>query len=327
MAGHDPSVRAFEYQRASSLAAVADLLSHPGALPLGGGTDLLVCIEEGLANPAVLVDLRSAAGAGAIEHTADGGLRIGAAARLHDVGVDALTRSRFPALAQACASVGSPALRHMGTIGGNLCQRPRCWYYRRGISCFKSGGDTCPARDGESQHSAILEGGPCYAVHPSDPAVALTVLEARLEITGAGGSRVVGISDFFVLPKTRTDSETVLERGEFVSAIVLGAEAAGGLQFFRKLTQRGAWDFAMASVAGARRSDGSVRIVMGGVSPRPWRVPESVEEDVASGGLDEDSAAAIAERAFHDAVPLRGNKYKVLQAASLLRDAARELAA
>lgn len=318
-------MRAFSYQRATSFAGASDLLAGD-ALPLGGGTDLLVCIQEGLAAPDALVDLKRIPGSDAIEALPDGSLRIGAAARVHDVATHPVVRERFAALAQACGAVGSPALRHMGTIGGNLCQRPRCWYFRRGIPCLRNGGSACHAYDGENQYHAILEGGPCWIVHPSDPAVALLALDASIEVTWSSGSSTVPIAEFFVLPSERLDAENVLSPGELVSAITVPAAAAGGAQSYRKLMQRGAWDFALASIAAVRREDGSVRMAMGGLAPRPWRVPESVEEDVASGGLDEDSIAALAERALYDAKPLAKNGYKVGMAASLLRDAMQELA-
>ena len=302
------------------------MLGDPDALPLGGGTDLLVCIEEGIFAPTALVDLRSIEGNDAIEEL-DLGLRIGAAVRVHQLAQNPLVRQHYPALAQACEAVGSPALRNMGTIGGNLCQRPRCWYFRRGIACLKNGGSGCPARDGENQYHAIIDGGPCYIVHPSDPAVALTALEADVEIRGPDGTRSIRISDFYELPRDRVDQETVLRPGETVSAVLLQGTFSRGPQLFRKIMQRGAWDFALVSIAAARRRDGAVRIVLGGIAPRPWRVPESVEEDVASGGLDEDSIGALAERALYDAEPLSKNGYKVALAASLLRDAMRELPA
>ncbi len=320
-------MRPFTYQRAQSFAEAAHLLGQSDAQPIGGGTDLLVCIEEGIAVPATVVDLRGITGADVIEVLPDGGLRIGAAARIHDLARNPHVRERFPSLAQACESVGSPALRNMGTIGGNLCQRPRCWYYRRGIACLKNGGSGCPARDGENQYHAIIDAGPCYIVHPSDPAVALTALDATLELTGPHGTSTVPIVQFYLLPRDRMDLETVLRPREMVSAIVLGGAASAGRQLYRKVMQREAWDFALVSIAGARRADGTVRIAMGGVAPRPWRVPESVEEDVASGGLDEDSIVALAERALYDAAPMTKNGYKVTMAASLLRDAMRELSA
>jgi xanthine dehydrogenase YagS FAD-binding subunit len=315
----------FSYLRAASPADAARQLAEPGSLAMGGGTDLLVCLEEGLVHGDRVVDLRALPDAHAITIAADGSARIGGTARLHAIASHPQVRAQWPALAQACESVGTPALRHMGTIGGNLCQRPRCWYFRQHIACLKNGGTTCPAESGENQYLAIADGGPCHAVHPSDPAVALTALDARVEITGAGGRRVVPISEFYVLPSARLDRETVLEPGEFVSAVTLPADSAGGVQQYTKLMQREAWDFALVSLAAVKRASGEVRLVMGGVAPRPWRVNSSVEEDTASGGLDEDSIAALADRALYDVKPLSKNGYKVELAASLLRDAMRTL--
>jgi xanthine dehydrogenase YagS FAD-binding subunit len=214
----------------------------------------------------------------------------------------------------------------MGTIGGNLCQRPRCWYFRRGIPCLKNGGTYCPAVQGENQYLAILDGGPCYAVHPSDPAVALTALDALIEIESSEGTRQLPIGDLHLLPKTSVTSETALRPGEFVTAVVLPARAVGGAQRYHKLMQRDSWDFALVSVAGCKRVDGDVRIVLGGVAPRPWRVSSSVEEDVSSGGLDDDTIATLAERALYDAKPLSKNAYKVDLAGSLLRQIIAEIA-
>jgi xanthine dehydrogenase YagS FAD-binding subunit len=312
----------FTYHRAESLAdAVRQLANSTVAAPLGGGTDLLVLIEEGLAAPEVVVDLRGVPRGRGVTVEPDGSVRIGAATRVGELATDPVVAERFPALAQACEAVGTPALRNMGTLGGNLCQRPRCWYFRRNISCHKTGGDSCPAVDGENQYLAILGGGPCYIVHPSDPAVALTALDAQLEITGAAGSRWVSIADFYLLPRDRIDHETVLRSGEFVSAVALRPESAGGVQRYDKLMQRGAWDFALVSLAATRRRDGEVRLVLGGVAPRPWRVTSSVEEDVSAGGLDADAVDVLAERALIDVAPLSKNRYKVELAASLLRGA------
>jgi xanthine dehydrogenase YagS FAD-binding subunit len=235
-------------------------------------------------------------------------------------------RDRFSVLAEACDAVATPALRNMATIGGNLCQRPRCWYFRRGISCYKNGGSDCPAVDGENQYLAIVDGGPCYIVHPSDPAVALTALDAVVEVTSATGRRRIPMSEFYVLPADQLDGETVLAPGELITALTIPGESAGGIQHYHKLMQRDAWDFALASIAACKRPDGDVRLVLGGVAPRPWRVNSSVEEDVSSGGLDDDAIATLADRALYDAKPLSNNGYKVDLAASLLRHAMAELA-
>ena len=330
----------FAYSQASTDDDAERQLSAAGAVPLGGGTDLLVSIREDIARPETLVDLTRIPDATTITEREDGGIRIGGAVRLAHLVRHALVRERFPALVQACESVGTPALRTMGTIAGNLCQRPRCWYLRSGFTCHKNGGDTCPAASGENQYHAILGGGPCYIVHPSDAAVALTALEAEVEIRGRSVARGVGdggnsgntgngvgnafvrrvpIGEFFVLPSERLDGETVLSAGEYVSAIEIPGRSVGGVQWFEKVMQRAAWDFALVSVAAVRRTDGEVRLVLGGVAPKPWRVSESVEEDVSVGGLTEDDIATLAERAMYDARPLSKNGYKVEMAAAVLR--------
>ena len=311
----------FRYERALTVADAGRRLSAPLTSPLGGGTDLLVAIAEEIVEPRILVDLRGVAGSDGVSVLGGGGVRVGASTRIAAIAANPLIRERYRALAEACDLVGTPALREMGTLGGNLCQRPRCWYFRRAIPCYKNGGDSCPAADGENQYLAILDGGPCHIVHPSDPAVALTALDAMVEIASDAGTRRVPIADFYQLPRERLDRETVLDAGEFVAAIELPSASAGGVQAYRKLMQREAWDFALASIAACKRTDGDVRLVIGGVAPRPWRVNSSVEEDVASGGLDEEAVATLADRALYDARPLAKNGYKVDLAASLLRDA------
>jgi len=312
-------INQFAYSRASSSEDADQKLAVTGAAPLGGGTDLVVCIREHLARPETLVDLTRVPDGRGVTERSDGGLRIGGSERLASLARQPVVRDRFSALAQACESVGTPALRTMGTIAGNLCQRPRCWYLRSGFACHKNGGDSCPAASGENQYHAIFGGGPCYIVHPSDPAVALTALEAEVEIRGPSGVRRVAIADFYVLPSERLDHETVLGAGEYVSAVEIPARSAGGVQWFEKVMHRAAWDFALVSLAAVRRRDGEVRLVLGGVAPKPWRVAESVEEDVAVGGLSEDDIATLAERALYDARPLAKNGYKVEMAGAVLR--------
>lgn len=319
-------MKEFRYHRPASSADALAALSAAEAVALGGGTDLLVTMKEGLVEPAHLVDVRHIRDARVISVSKNGSTRIGGAVRIADLAASEMIVDKFPALAEACRMVGTPALRNMGTIAGNLCQRPRCWYFRRGVSCLKNGGTGCAAVSGENHYHAILGGGPCHAVHPSDPAVALTALEATVEIVGAGDARrSVPIEAFFANAASNPFGETVLARGELIEAIELPAHSAGGAQRYEKLMQRGAWDFALVSLAGIKRPDGEVRLVLGGVSPAPHRVNQSVEEDVASGALDEESADALAERALYDAESLSNNGYKTKQAAALLKRAMLEL--
>ncbi|HEY2849279.1 MAG TPA: xanthine dehydrogenase family protein subunit M [Gemmatimonadaceae bacterium] len=315
-------MKPFRYHQPTTAADALSALAEPGSTPLGGGTDLLVTMKEGLAEPAHLVDIRRVSGAREITVRADGSVRIGAAVRIADLAAHAVIRERFAALAEAARFVGTPALRNMGTIGGNLGQRPRCWYFRRGVSCFKNGGSGCPAVSGENQYHAIVGDGPCRAVHPSDPAVALAALEATVEIVGASGShRSVPLDEFFAGAASNPRSETAIASGEMIEAVELPARSAGGTQRYAKLMQRGTWDFALVSLAAVKRTDGEVRLVLGGVAATPYRVNPSVEEDVASGALDDESADALAERALYDAAPLSKNGYKVAQAAALLKRA------
>jgi xanthine dehydrogenase YagS FAD-binding subunit len=313
------------YSKPKSAESAAAELAQPGIRPLGGGTDLLVAMEAGLDRANTLVDLTRVGTLDTIGSLPDGGCSIGAAVRLERIAEDAGIRSRFPALSLAAQAVGTPQLRAMGTLGGNLCQRYRCWYLRSRIPCLKNGADGCPAKEGENQYHAVLDGGPCHAAHPSDPAVALLALDARVKIRSASGSRAISITELYAGAASNREAEVSLKPGEFIESIELPTASAGGAQQFTKLMQRGAWDFATVSLAGVRRTDGTVRLVLGGVAPTPWLVNESVGEDVASGELDQDSADALALRALHDAKPLAKNEYKVQQAAALLTRALLEL--
>lgn len=291
----------FDWIRSQSLEHARNLLSEPGSVPLGGGTDLLVAIDEGIMRPRRLVDLRGVPELGRLDWRPDGSVFIGAAVRIARLARDPQVRERLPAIAQAAESVGTPALRNMGTLGGNLCQRPRCWYWRRGIPCLKSGGTDCPAAQGENQYHAIFGGGPCFIVHPSDPAVALSALEAVIHVSGPAGGREIPAAEFFVLPRQRMAQETVLEAGEFVTGVEVPERSMGGRQSYVKMMQRGAWDFALASLATVVRRDGKTRMVLGGVAPVPWPAGEG------------------------EPVPLGRNGYKVRLVEGLMRRAIDEL--
>lgn len=315
----------FAHHRPATPEEAAELLARPGHAPMGGGTDLFEQVDEGLARPAAVVELRAVAGMDGVSLDAAGDLRLGAATRVQALAEHPLVREQALALAEACAVAGTLALRDAGTLGGNLCQRPRCAYFRRLEPCLKNGGDRCLARDGDNRYHAILGGGPCWIVHPSDLAVALVALEARVELASAASVRTVAAADFFVLPAVRLDHETMLAPGEWVRAVVVPAASLGGWQRYRKATQDGVHELALASLAATRRTDGEVRFVLGGVAPVPWRVYGSIEEDASVGNLAEDDVETLAERALYDAVPLAHNGYKVPMATALLRDAIRDM--
>lgn len=316
----------FEYAHATTLPDALAALAAEGTLPVAGGTDLVPCVDEGILSPSRVLDIRGLPGARDITIHADGSATIGAAVRISDLATHQELRARFPVLAEAAASVGTPALRNMGTIGGNLVQRHHCWYFRRGVGCFKRGGTQCAAVEGEHEYHGIVADGTCRAVHPSDPAVALEVLDATVVIARAGAAeRRVGITELFAGAAGNALSEVTLAHGELITAIELPAASAGGVQHWEKVMQRGAWDFALVSCAAVRRADGAVRLALGGVALAPWRIALSVEEDIASGGLDEDSIDALAERAMYDVEPLARNGYKVTLAQTVLKRAMQAL--
>jgi xanthine dehydrogenase YagS FAD-binding subunit len=301
----------FAYQHAADLPSALAQLASARVLPVAGGTDLVPCTEEGILNPSAVVDVRRVPELLGVHTSSNGAVRIGAAVTITELAEHTEIRSKFPVLAEACVSVGTPALRNSGTLGGNLVQRHHCWYFRRGVGCFKRGGSQCAAVDGEHQYHGILADGICRAVHPSDPAVALLALDATVIIAKAGAAeRRVSIAELFEGAANDAHKEAQLEPGELIVAVEIPVAAANGKQHWEKVMQRGAWDFALTSCAAVRRSDGVVRLAMGGLSLGPWRVPLSIEEDVASGGLDEDSMDALAERAFYDMEPLANNEYK-----------------
>ncbi len=314
------------YVSPDSLTSALEALGDAHAVPMGGGTDLLVEMDEGLRQPEALVDVRRIPELVGIAAQPDGSLRIGGAVPLAAIERDATVRASFATLGRSCEVAASSALRNMGTLAGNLCQRPRCWYFRRGVRCYKSGGDSCPAADGENQYLAIFGGGPCHAVHASDPAVALTALDATVEVVQAGARRRLSMADLYAVPNSAT-RETVLAHNELIVSVELPAAAAGGVHYYEKIMQREAWDFALVSLAAVKRTDGAARLVLGGVAARPWRVNESVEEDVASGGLSDDDFGTLADRALYDVAPLSQNGYKVALAAALLRRGMRALLA
>jgi xanthine dehydrogenase YagS FAD-binding subunit len=222
------------------------------------------------------------------------------------------------------ASVATPQLRNQGTLGGNLCQRPRCWYFRGQFQCRRKGGDTCFAEAGQSQYHGIFGGSQCYIVHPSDTAPALVALDAKVNIWGRRGTRLVPISSFFVLPKDSLVKENVLEPGEIVTEILLDAPPAGARSTYRKVRERASFDFALAGAAIVLVMAGgkvkTARVVLGGVAPVPWRSTEA-EKEVVGTSLDAAVIAAAAEAAVKGAVPMADNGYKVPLVRGMLEEA------
>lgn len=314
------------YERPASWDAVHSALERPGATLIAGGTDVIPKAQEGLVQLTHVIDVRGVEGACAMTWQPDFAVSIGSAVTLRQIAQDPAVQLYFPLLGESAKSVGSYALRNMGTLGGNLAQDVRCSYFRHHHPCLRRGDATCSARSGPHEYHALFEQGPCLAVHPSDPAIALMALGATLALRTLGGTREIPVEELFVSSRERVDQPHSLGTRDVIHSVQLEAAASGGVWYFEKVTQRAAWDFALVSIAAHRRRDGSVRMVLGGVANTPWRIAHSVEEDVASGGLTADDLDALAERALYDASPSPGTIYKLTIARALLRRAMAALA-
>ncbi len=302
--------------------AISLLEAEPScARPIAGGTDLMAEMKEGVAAPAMLVNLASLESLHGIEHAGDG-LSIGAMTTLAELENDEFIARDYPALAQAVAAVATPQIRNVGTVGGNLCQRPRCWYYRSPLfDCLKKGGETCFAVDGESKYHAVLGGVDCYIVHPSDLAPVLIALGATATIAGQTGTRTLPIEEFFVGPDQNIEAETALKPGELLTNVFVPKPTPGQRSVYLKARERQTQEFALASVAASLHVSAGIvaraSLVLGGVAPTPWRASYA-EEALRGAAVAEVDVGMVGRLAVRDAKPLRDNQYKVRLAASLV---------
>jgi xanthine dehydrogenase YagS FAD-binding subunit len=279
----------------------------------GGGSDLLGMIKERIVAPDVLVHLKAIKGLDQVA-SEGGGARIGGQITLDTLSSHPLIRRQYAVLAEAAESVATLQIRNVGTLAGNVCQRPWCWYFRNGFPCFKAGGNQCFSITGENQFHAIFGGGPSFIVHPSDTAPALVALDAKFRVTGPTGERTVPAADFFVLPKQNAAHENSLANDEVLGSVQVPAPRPGTRSTYHKVLDREAWTHAVVSAAIVLEMDQQVcrsaRIVLGGVAPIPWRVPEA-ERLLAGQRITPELAAKAGEAAVAGANPLRKNGYKV----------------
>jgi xanthine dehydrogenase YagS FAD-binding subunit len=320
-------MRAFEYVKPMTVAdAVRELgRSWADAKILAGGIDLLGELKEGIIAPQRIVNIKGISGLRYIRFSEKEGLRLGALVTLEEIETHQVIRQRYTALAEAAHSVGTPQIRNVGTIGGNLCQRPRCWYYRdEHTKCLKKGGPMCFAYNGENKYHAILGGGPCYIVHPSDCAPALIAFRASVTVVSPRGQRTVPLEEFFVLPSRRLDHETILEPDEIVTEIRVPTPAPNTRSTYLKFKERDSHDFAIVGAAVVMRLKGKVcedvRIVLSGVAPIPWRSPEA--EAVLKGkAITPELAEQAGKAAVAKAQPLSQNAYKVPLTQAIVKQA------
>ena len=317
----------FEHFNAASVDEALSLLKDFGgkARLIAGGTDLLGLLKDRVLEdyPAALINIKTIPGMDVVAEN-DEGLKIGALARLADIAQSPLVKDRYPALSQAAESVASPEIRNMGTIGGNLCQDVRCWYYRYPhhmggrIPCPRKGTGPCHAVKGDNRYHAIMGTKACFAVCPSDTAIALSALEAEVEIVGTQGRRTISVRDLYK-PMGLT-----LINEEVVTAITVPNPLPESRQAFLKFTERKPIDFAVASVASVITvGDGrclKARVFLGGVAPTPLRA-EAAEQVIKGKLLDAETAEEAARASVVGAKPLSGNAYKIEIVKSLIKRA------
>jgi len=317
----------FEIVTPADLPSAVRLLAQPGHMALAGGVDTLDLLKQQLVTPGTLVDLNGLKELQGIGLMADGGLRLGALARLSEVASHPAVRARFAALGEAAGEAATPQIRNLGTVGGNLLQRPRCWYFRNpDIVCLKKGGHLCYAINGLNRYHAILGGGPSFILHPSNLAPALIAFGASVRLVGPGGERKVVLDQFFALPSVDATRENVLQAGEIVVEVDVPPPPASAGSAYLEVREKQSFDWPLVSVAAMLQIDpGSKKVhqanvVLGAVAPIPWRAREA-EQALAGVVLDRARAASAADAALKDARPLPPNAYKVVIARVLVRRA------
>ncbi len=322
-------MKAFDYTRPTDIEETLTLLRSSNgkeSRPIAGGTDLLTLMKTEISAPAQLLDLKRLDALSNQIEERESGVRLGALTTLADIEQSSLLQAHYPLLPQAAGLAATPQLRNMATIGGNLLQRPRCWYFRNSeIPCWLKGGEDCPAKEGENQFHAVFGDSPCVAVHPSDLAAALLALDATIWTqSAANGETSRPLADFYALPTAERRRETVLADDELILSVALPAQLENRRSTYLKAMDRKVWSFALVGVAAvAEVSDGrvdDVRIVLGGVAPIPWRV-EAAEALLRGETITDERLDQAAEAAVANAQPLQNNGYKVPLARQLVRRA------
>ena len=329
-------MRPFDYYKVTNVAQAVSLLSkhQQKAAILAGGTDLLARMKDHLEGPKMkmpdfLIDVKGIKELNYIKEQKSA-LKIGAGTPLSEIVSSDLIAQKYPLLRQAASQVGVPQIRNVGTLGGNLCQRPRCWYFRGKLfqDCFRKGGNNCYAPGGENRYHAVFGGANCYMVYPSDLAPALIALNARVEIAAPKGNRVIPMEKFYVGPEKNILKETVLSPQELVVAVEIPNPGAMTKGVYLKLKERQAFDFAIVSVAVSLSLRNNLvdqaRIAFGGLAPFPMRSAKAEAALKAKGVKD---AISTACKEFMDgAQPLSQNGYKVDAAKGILEEALVSLA-
>jgi xanthine dehydrogenase YagS FAD-binding subunit len=314
----------FEVIMPADVASASKLLAENGDVAFAGGVDVVDLSKQSIVSPAALVNLKGLKELGGIEVRPSGDLRLGATVKLSEVSEHPMIRAKFTAIAEAAGEAATPQIRNLGTVGGNILQRPRCWYFRNpDVNCLKKGGDKCYSLGGLNRYHAILGGGPSFIVHPSNLAPALIAMRASATIVGPSGTRMVDLEKFFTLPTVDPKRENSLKTGEIITEVIVPAPTASTRSHYLEAREKQSFDWPLVSVAivlDGARTVRDARVVMGAVAPIPWRSPDA-EAALKAGLLDESRARAAAEAALKDAQPMSDNAYKVVIAKVIVRRA------
>ena len=308
---------AFDLLQPASAADAQRLLAEIGeeAWVMAGGLDSFDWLKDRIKKPKVLIDLSGIDELRGIRE-AGGGLEIGAMTTLTEIATNTAVKKNFSLLAEAVSVVASPQIRNQGTLGGNVAQDVRCWYYRGGWPCYRAGGNICYADTpvGRNREHAIFGADRCVAVHPSDSAPALIALDAKFVVLGSRGERVIDAEDFFVGPEHEITRINILEPGDLLTAIRIPATWAGQKFYFEKVRDRNVWDFPLMNVASAIKLSGGniedIRIAVNAAAPKPMRL-KKVEAAVRGKAASEETGAMAGKLAVEGAIPLQFNAYKI----------------
>ncbi len=298
---------------------------------LAGGLDTFDWFKDRIKRPEAVIDLVGVEELRGISDGADGGLDIGAMTSLTDVAENADVMNRYPLLAEAAGLVATPQIRNQGTLGGNIVQDTRCWYYRSGWPCYRAGGNVCYAATSQSMNRehCIMGASRCVAVSPSDTAPALVALDAEMVVASTSGERTWAAADFFIGPDIDIERMTVLKPGDLLARIVLPAPWEGARWYFEKVRDRKAWDFSLVSVASSLRVEAGMiqdaRIVVNSVAPYPVRL-RAVESAIRGRAPSEETGQMAGEIAVEGARTLRHNDYKVALMRNLVKRSIRDAA-
>ena len=323
-----PDIELYQPVDAANALALAASLGRDGWL-LAGGQDTFGWLKDRNKSPSAMIELTQIDAWKGVRETADGGLEIGALSTLRDIAADPLVQSRYSLLADAAAKVASPQIRNVGTLGGNLVQDTRCWYYRRGLDCYRAGGNICYADspEGLNREHALFGSSRCVAVSPSDTAPALVALDAVMITASESGGREIPAADFFIGPERDILNMTVLNAGEILTHVRLPADWAGAQFYFEKVADRNVWDFALVNIAAAMKvTNGTIedaRLVCGAVECVPRRL-QSVEDALRGQTPSAELAEQVAEMATAGARPLNYNHFKIPLMQNLVKRAVRD---